>query len=136
LTRRAPPCEGGPMRVGRKAFERIVEKAISRIPGEIRQHLENVIVTVEKRPSPELLEDMGLPPDYPLLGVYQGVELPERSATFPPLYPDTIYIFQEPLEDICDPLAVLEEEIEITVVHEVAHMVGISEERLAELGYG
>ena len=51
------------------------------------------------------------------------------------LYPDTIYIFKGPLEEMCASLEELEEEIEITVVHEIAHFIGISEERLAELGY-
>ena len=50
-------------------------------------------------------------------------------------YPDTIKIFQEPLEEMCQTLDELEEEIEITVVHEVAHFIGMTEEELAELGY-
>jgi predicted Zn-dependent protease with MMP-like domain len=85
--------------------------------------------------SPDLLEEMGYPPDEPLLGVYWGVPLNERSATEPPLYPDTIYIFKGPLEEMCASLEELEEEIEITVVHEVAHFVGFNEEQLRELGY-
>lgn len=70
------------------------------------------------------------------LGLFQGVPLTERSATIPPLYPDMIYLFQEPLEQMCATREELEEEIEVTVVHEVAHFVGMTEERLAELGYG
>jgi predicted Zn-dependent protease with MMP-like domain len=54
----------------------------------------------------------------------------------PPLYPDTIILFQEPLERMCETIEELEEQIEITVVHEIAHFLGITEERLAELGYG
>jgi len=53
-----------------------------------------------------------------------------------PFYPDTIFIFQEPLEGMCSTLDELEREIEITVVHEVAHFLGIGDDRLAELGYG
>jgi predicted Zn-dependent protease with MMP-like domain len=60
----------------------------------------------------------------------------DRSVTYPPIYPDTILLFQEPLEKICETIEELEEQIEITVVHEIAHFLGISEERLAELGYG
>jgi predicted Zn-dependent protease with MMP-like domain len=59
----------------------------------------------------------------------------ERSFAAPPLFPDTIFLFQEPLEEMCESLEDLEEQIEITVVHEIAHFFGISEERLAELGY-
>jgi len=56
-------------------------------------------------------------------------------VTDPPLYSDTIFIFQEPLEAMCETVEELEEEIELTVVHEIAHYFGISEERLEELGY-
>jgi predicted Zn-dependent protease with MMP-like domain len=79
---------------------------------------------------------MGLPEEDTLFGVYDGIPLPERSVFEPPLYPDRILIFQEPLEEYCLSLDELEEEIEITVVHEVAHWLGIDDERLGELGYG
>jgi predicted Zn-dependent protease with MMP-like domain len=123
------------MRLTRKEFDKVVERAIGRIPREIRAHLENVLVTVQEKPSPELLEEMGLPPDYPLLGVYQGTSLMERSAVAPPVYPDMILIFQGPLQEMCRTVRELEREIEITVVHEIAHFVGMTEEELIELGY-
>lgn len=123
------------MKLSNHEFDRIVRQAIRRIPEEIRRHLDNILITVQKRPAPDMLEEMGYPPDEPLLGVYWGVPLNERSIAEPPLYPDTIYIFKEPLEEMCADRAELEEEIEITVAHEVAHYLGMSEERLAELGY-
>jgi len=52
------------------------------------------------------------------------------------LYPDTIFLFQEPLEELCDTIEEMERQIEKTVVHEIAHYFGISEDRLADLGYG
>jgi predicted Zn-dependent protease with MMP-like domain len=131
-------CGGGGealKKISEKEFDRLVRRAIRRIPEEIRQHLDNILITVQRRPSREILEDMDMDPDEPLLGVYFGVPLTERSVTAPPEFSDTIFLFQEPLEEICDTLEQLEEEIEITVVHEVAHAMGISEERLAELGY-
>ena len=124
------------MRLKRKEFDRIVERSIHRISDEIRTHLQNILISVQDRPSPDLLDELGLGHDETLLGVYQGVSLPDRSALEPPLYPDTIILFQEPLEDECDTLEELEEQIEITVVHEIAHFVGMSEETLEELGYG
>ena len=123
------------MKLSNVEFDRIVKQAIRRIPEEIRRHLDNILITVQKRPAPDMLEEMGYPPDEPLLGVYWGVPLNERSVAEPPLYPDTIYIFKEPLEEMCASREELEEEIEITVAHEVAHYLGMSEERLAELGY-
>lgn len=125
-----------PVKLSEEEFDRIVAHAVDRIPPEIRQHLGNIVITVKKRPSRQMMREMGMhPDDYPL-GLFQGVPLIERSATIPPLYPDMIYLFQEPLEEMCDTREELEEEIEVTVVHEVAHYIGMTEERLAELGYG
>ncbi|NLW36200.1 MAG: metallopeptidase family protein [Syntrophorhabdus aromaticivorans] len=124
------------MKVSEKDFDRIVEQAIQRIPPEIREHLGNLVISVRRRPSKTMLKEMGLPEGEPLLGLYQGVSLIERSITSPPLFPDTILLFQEPLQEMCRTLEELEEEIEITIVHEVAHFIGLSEERLVDLGYG
>lgn len=124
------------MRITLKAFEAAVERAIETIPEMFRAQLTNIAIAVEDRPSDELLEEMGLAPGETLFGVYIGVALPERSASEPPLYPDEILIFREPLMAACGSLDELEEEIAITVVHEVAHYLGIDEERLEELGYG
>jgi predicted Zn-dependent protease with MMP-like domain len=123
------------MRLSEKDFDTIVKKAIRSIPEEIQQYLDNIVISVKKRPSNNILQEMGLLPEEQLLGVYDGVSLMDRSVTSPPLFPDSIILFQEPLEEMCETVEELEEEIEITVVHEVAHFVGISEERLEELGY-
>jgi predicted Zn-dependent protease with MMP-like domain len=124
------------MKLNRKEFDRAVERAYNRIPGEIRERMNDVVLAVKRRPDPKMLAEMGYPPDEPLLGLYEGTSLQEHSFfSPPPLQPDTITIFQEPLEEMCESLAELEREIEITVVHEVAHFLGISEERLEEMGY-
>jgi predicted Zn-dependent protease with MMP-like domain len=124
------------MKLSEKDFDRIVKKVIRSIPEEIQQYLDNIVISVKKHPSKKMLQEMGLSPEEPLLGLYDGVSLMDRSATSPPLFPDSIILFQEPLEEMCETIQELEEEIEITVVHEVAHFVGISDERLEELGYG
>jgi predicted Zn-dependent protease with MMP-like domain len=123
------------MKLERKEFDKIVARSIRRIPHGIRAYLQNVLISVQNRPSHKLLKELGMRPDETLLGVYQGVSLMGRSALDPPLYPDTIILFQEPLEEACDTFVELEEQIEITVVHEIAHFVRISEESLTELGY-
>ncbi|HUH65380.1 MAG TPA: metallopeptidase family protein [Syntrophales bacterium] len=123
-------------RLTKADIDRAVTKAIARIPEEIRDHLKNVVISIQKRPSKDIREEMGLGRHETLLGVYRGTSLRERTALYPPLYPDTIILFQEPLEEMCETLEELEDEIEITLVHEVAHFLGMSEERLAELGYG
>ena len=127
---------GAAMRLSKKQFERSVERAIGRIPAEIQDRMQNLIIAIEDNPSPELLEDMGIPAEDTLFGLYTGIPLPERSLTEPPLYPDEIVIFREPLLQFCRDVEELENEIEITVVHEVAHYLGIDDDRLEELGYG
>ena len=122
--------------MGEADFVRVVNQAIARIPAELRAYLDNIVITVQDRPSADLLADLGLEPDEPLFGVYLGVPLTERSAMAPPLYPDAIHIFQEVLEDYCASRTELLEEIEITVVHEIARLFGFTDEYLAQLGYG
>ncbi len=124
------------MKVSEKRFDGIVKRALAHIPDEIRKHLDNLVISVLPRPSREMRKEMGLRPNDEVLGLFQGVALIERSVTSPPLYPDTIFLFQGPLEEMAETVEELEEQIEITVVHEVAHYIGMDEERLAELGYG
>ncbi|MCX5815562.1 MAG: metallopeptidase family protein [Proteobacteria bacterium] len=124
------------MKLSEEEFDRIVKRSIRRIPKEIRQYLDNIIISVRQQPTRTMLREMGLPSDRLLLGLYHGVPLIERSAIMPPLFPDTILLFQKPIEEVCQTMKKLEEQIEVTVVHEIAHFFGITEERLKELGYG
>jgi predicted Zn-dependent protease with MMP-like domain len=113
-----------------------VAAVLDRLPRRFREQLRNVEFVVEERPSADLLRSEGLDPDFDTLyGIYQGVPLPDRSSLDPPLLPDKITIFAEPLlEDFADP-ADLREEIRITVVHEIAHYFGMEEEEVEDLGY-
>jgi predicted Zn-dependent protease with MMP-like domain len=124
------------MKLSEEEFDRIAKRSIRRIPKEIRQYLDNIIISVRQQPTKKMLRERGLPSDRLLLGLYHGVPLIERSAIMPPLFPDTILLFQKPIEEVCQTMKNLEEQIEITVVHEIAHFFGITEERLKELGYG
>jgi predicted Zn-dependent protease with MMP-like domain len=123
------------MKITKSAFDRLVQQAIEGIPEDFRRHLDNMIITVRRRPSPEILADLDMPPGEDLLGFYQGVPLPERSRFDPPLYPDTIFLFQDPIENLCNSIEEIEAEIRITLLHEIAHFLGIDENRLTELGY-
>ncbi len=122
------------MRLREEEFDAIVQKALHRVPEEIKQYLENIVISVRKRPSLKMRKQMRLGQD-DLFGIFEGVPLIEQSITSPALLPGSILLFQEPLERACENIEELEEEIEITVVHEIAHFIGMTEERLAELGY-
>ena len=76
------------------------------------------------------------PEDPDLFGLYLGVPLTDRGSTYAGVLPDKIAIYRLPLEDeFADDPEALEEEIRITVLHEVAHHFGIDEDRLSELGW-
>lgn len=113
-----------------------VARLIDRLPRQFREQLRNVEFVVEERPSHELLlaEDLD-PEEDTLYGLYQGVPLPERSSLDPPLLPDKITIFAEPLLEDFPDLDELREEIRLTVLHEIAHYFGMNEEDIEDLGY-
>ena len=106
------------------SFEEIVRRAVESLPAELREAVRNVEIAIEEE----------WPEDPEIFGLYEGVPLPDRGDWAGAL-PDRIRIFRKPLvESFRDP-AELEEEIRITVLHEIAHYFGIDEERLDELGY-
>lgn len=116
-----------------KEFDRAVAAALNAIPDEFRPHLENVIIDVQDRPSPELLAEGDFDDD--LLGLYVGVPLEDKGIDGEALLPDRVLIFRENLCDMCGSVEELIDEIRVTVLHEVGHHFGLSEERLDELGY-
>jgi len=123
-------------RLSPKAFDRAVREAMSRIPEEFVRHIRDVAVIVEEEPPGEVLAELGVPEDETLFGVYFGTPYGEKSVFDVQVEPDRIVIYKGPLEAFCETLEELIEEIEITVVHEVAHHFGIDEEVLDRYGYG
>ena len=119
-----------------REIKKEVGRVIDRLARSFRERLLNVEFVVEERPSIELLRAEGLDPRHDTLyGIYQGIPLPDRSSLDPPLLPDKITIFAEPLlEDFPDPEE-LREEIRLTVLHEIAHYFGMDEEEIEDLGY-
>jgi predicted Zn-dependent protease with MMP-like domain len=118
----------------RDDFETLVAEALDRIPDEFARYLENVAVVVEEDPDPDTLRDMGLDPRRDsLYGLYQGVPLKQRRHDFAGL-PDRITIYAGPLMRDFSPRR-LRRQIEITVVHEIAHFFGLDETTVRRLGY-
>lgn len=129
--------EPRPVRMSQQEFEDVVGDALDRIPADLAEVMDNVVVLVQDEPDPEMLteedyDDSGLPT---LLGLYDGVPLTERDEGWSMVLPDRILIFRGPLERWCSSREELEEEITVTVIHEVAHHFGIPDERLHELGW-
>ena len=116
-----------------RPFDQLVERALAGIPMPFAAALEEVAIVIEEAPSPEQLRDNDLPPDEWLYGLYEGVPRTEWGADWATL-PNKISLFRFPLEaDFPDPED-LEEEVRITVIHELAHHLGIDDDRLHELG--
>src|SRR2546428_405115 len=90
------------MRMSRRKFEALVERALGTIPAEIRGRMDNVEIVVEDWPDEGHYATVGLEPTETLFGLYEGVPLIERGIVADPLLPDKITIFQGPLEEACD----------------------------------
>lgn len=112
----------------------MVEEALDSMPEEIARYLQEIVVVVEERASPEQLEGLDCDDPMELYGLYDGVPLTERSLFESGIVPDRISIFQAPLERDFRARTRLRREIQKTVAHEVAHHFGIDEDRLDELG--
>lgn len=106
------------------SFEQLVDDALDELPDDIRRVMSNVAVTVEDEP----------PPGQPLLGLYQGVPLGSRGPYYAGALPDKITIYRGPIERMTgrDP-ELLRRQVRRTVLHEIAHHFGITDERLVEL---
>jgi predicted Zn-dependent protease with MMP-like domain len=110
-----------------RRFDRLVAEALDDLPARVRERLENVEVLVEDEP----------PPDQPrLLGLYEGVPLTRRGLDYTWALPDRITLYRRSIEIEARAAGerALKRVITDTVIHEVAHFFGISDERLGELG--
>jgi len=123
------------MRLRRRRFEALVRQALTTLPPDLLQMLDNVAIVVEDWPSEDELTLAGLGPEETLFGLYIGVPLTERTSSYTLALPDKIIIYQGPLEESCQTTAELVKEVRTTVIHEVAHHFGISDARLTELGW-
>lgn len=123
------------MHMSDHAFRRLVDEALGLVPAEFRPYLEGVSVLIEDWAPDALLDELGVPGDETLFGLYSGhalTEGPRGSGDLPP----RITIYCGPLLADCEGEEELRDEIATTVIHELAHHFGISEARLKELGWG
>ncbi len=111
-------------------FELIVDEALENLPPWILERVDNLQVVVEKWPSTE--QD---PEGLGILGIYEGVSLPNRSSSYFGAIPDRITIFSGPHLKLGLNGASLKKAIHRTILHEIAHHFGIDDDRLSELGY-
>lgn len=134
MVKRRRGSRTAPSRASRhRPFEQLVDRAIASIPMPFAAALDEVAIVIEDEPSPDQLREQGLALDDSMYGLYDGVPRTDWGADGVP-FPDRIVLFRLPLEeDFPDPDD-LADEVWVTVVHELAHHLGIEEDRLAELG--
>jgi predicted Zn-dependent protease with MMP-like domain len=123
------------MHVSDRAFRRLVDEALALVPAEFRPYLAGVPVVIEDWAPDALLDELGVPEDDTLYGLYSGRALTEGPPE-PGDLPPRITIYRGPLLEDCEDEADLRVEIATTVIHEIAHHFGIDEARLEELGWG
>ncbi|WP_184791296.1 metallopeptidase family protein [Phytomonospora endophytica] len=115
------------MEMNAERFEELVADALDEIPEQLLRMMRNVAIVVEDES----------PPDGPeLLGLYEGVALPDRGWDYGGVLPDKISIFRNPILRICETEEDVVEEVAVTVVHEIAHHFGIDDAHLHEWGWG
>jgi predicted Zn-dependent protease with MMP-like domain len=117
-----------------REFDEVVARALDGIPERFRPYLENVAVVSRARPSEDILRDLGIPPGETILGLYEGVALPEREGRGLE-FPDEIVVFREPLlEAFGGNERELRRQIRVTVLHEIGHHFGMSDEDMRGFG--
>ena len=118
----------------REQFRELVEEAIDTIPRKFAREVRNLAIVIEDEPSEELLDELDMDPDDTLLGLYQGTPLNERGWGYGNQLPDRVTLFQRSIEDDADGD---EDEIVIaigeTLIHELGHYFGMSEEQIMEI---
>ena len=114
-------------------FRALVDEAISLLPRRFRDAMVNMAIVVEDEPTLDQLQQVEVEPPDTLYGLYEGIPLPERQWAHGNVLPDKISIFRVPiLEDSAD-----EDDIVVgigeTLIHEVGHYFGLSEEEIMEI---
>ena len=123
-------------RVGKTKFAELVGQALDDLPEEFAAFLEEVPVEIRDHPTPAQLARLKIPPDGLLLGLYQGRPRTLRSVEDSGTMPDVIYIFQDSIQRVCNDEPTLVRQVRTTVLHEIGHHFGLSEDDLTRLGYG
>ena len=137
MSKRRRGSDRGQARDARRAreFERLVDRALAAIPEPFQLALREVAVVIEDEPTDQQLVDNDLSLDESMYGLYEGVPRTAWGSDWA-VAPNKITLFRGPLEDDFPDRAELEDEVRLTVVHELAHHLGIDDDRLEELGAG
>jgi len=112
----------------RAAFERLVAQALDGLPPQFAGRLRNIAVMVEARPSHEIASELG----GDILGLYQGASEFEQSPMAAYELPEIVVIYQENIEAVCRSDAEIVEEVRKTVIHEIGHHFGLTDDQMEQ----
>jgi len=119
--------------VTRKQFEALVSRALRRLPQPFKERLANIAVIVEDWADDETLADLDIEPPDTLYGLYRGVDLTRRDSAYGNVLPDTITIYQGPIEEDCEDEEDMAELVRETVMHELGHYFGLDDDTMHEI---
>ena len=119
--------------MARAEFLKLVDEALAGIPAEFRDAMQNIAVVVEDEPTLDQLDEVGIEPPDTLLGLYEGTPLTERGWAHGNTLPDKVTLFQAPIEDASDDRDDIVVAIGETLIHEIGHYFGLSEEEIEEI---
>jgi predicted Zn-dependent protease with MMP-like domain len=111
----------------RVEFEALVEHALRTLPKRFRRKLKNIAVVVEDWPDPQTLKEMEVEPPDTLYGLYRGVDLTHRDSSYGNVLPDTITIYQGPIEADCAGSSEMADLVRDVVIHEIGHYFGLDD---------
>ena len=114
----------------RREFEALVDTALRRLPRVFRDKLANIAVVVEDWADDQTLAEMGIEPPDTLYGLYRGIDITRRDSSYGNVLPDTIHIYQGPIEEDCDDPEEMADLVRDVVVHEVGHYFGLDDETM------
>jgi predicted Zn-dependent protease with MMP-like domain len=124
-----------PYHVSKAHFNELVEQALEELPEQFATFLEEVPIEVQDQPDPSQLSQAKVSRGGLLLGLYVGRPRTRRSVEDSGAIPDVIYIFQQPIETVCNSEEQLIRQVRVTVLHEIGHHFGLNEQDLERLGY-
>ena len=120
----------------RAEFEALVERALRTLPRPFKTKIANVAVVVEDWADDETLRELGLEHPDTLYGLYRGIDLTHRDSSYGNVLPDTIHIYQGPIEEDCADAEEMAELVRDTVIHEIGHYFGLDDDTMEGIEQG
>ena len=111
-------------------FESLVERALGSLPRQFKEKISNVAVVVEDWADDETLDELGIEPPDTIYGLYRGTDITRRDSSYGNVLPDTIHIYQGPIEEDCVDAKEMAELVRDTVIHEIGHYFGLDDDTM------